>query len=223
MNFEALNPLSIKTGNNLTTVHYLLDGPAGKVEAVLTAPEQANPYQAIAVVCHPHPLHGGSLTNKVTHFVAKSLNELGIPVLRFNFRGVGQSEGEHANAIGEQDDLKAAVHSIQALYPKHDLWLAGFSFGAYIALSTAVECNARKLITVAPAVHLYDFSKVSLPDCDWLLIQGDADEIVPSEQAVAWAESLSQPPTIVVFNEVGHFFHGKLNELRDSIINHIQS
>lgn len=217
MNIDNLNCISKKQSNNLQTTHFVFDGPSGEIEAILDAPYSENPHNAFAVVCHPHPLHGGSMTNKVTHYMAKSFNETGMPVLRFNFRGVGKSQGTFDNAIGEKKDLLAAIETMEKLYPSHDLWLAGFSFGAYIALSMAHISNARKLITVAPAVHLYDFNQVDLPDCDWLLVQGDNDEIVPSEQAIQWANQLPSPPKIEIIEDAGHFFHGRLNDLRDTI------
>ncbi len=221
MNISALQPTNIKTSNGITAVHFSFNGPAGKIEALLTAPETNNDFNAISVICHPHPLHGGTLTNKVVHIAAKAMNDLGVPALRFNFRGVGQSQGEHDNAVGEREDLLAAIEQIQQLYPRRELWLVGFSFGAYIALATAHQSKAKKLITIAPAIHLYDFNQIVLPNNDWLLIQGDADEIVPAKEAILWAEQLEHPPTIAVLHDAGHFFHGRLNELRDIIVKHI--
>lgn len=218
MNIDELNILSKKSSSTLQSIHFTFEGPCGDIEAILEIPLTDNPHQAFAVICHPHPLHGGSMTNKVAHYLAKSMNELGAPALRFNFRGVGKSQGEFDNAIGEQKDLLAAIDIMHELFPGHILWLAGFSFGAYVALSTAHISNAEKLITAAPAVHLYDFNSIELPDCDWLLIQGDQDEIVPSEQAIAWARSLASPPQIEVLHEAGHFFHGRLNDLRDIVV-----
>lgn len=223
MNVDSLNPISIKSTNGVTHVHFLFEGPAGKIEAVLSLPDASNNHNAFAIVCHPHPLHGGSLTNKVTHFIAKSLNDLNVPTLRFNFRGVGQSEGEHAAGIGECDDLLTAVHFMKKHFHEEELWLAGFSFGAFITLASAVECGAKKLISVAPAVHLYDFRQIDLPNNDWLLIQGDADEIVPWKEAIEWAKGTPNAPEIFVMKGAGHFFHGRLNELRDVIVNHIQN
>ena len=162
------------------------------------------------------------MTNKVAHYLAKSLNETGIIALRFNFRGVGQSQGSHDNAIGEKNDLLSAIDLMHALYPQKSLWLAGFSFGAYIALSMSHFANAKHLITVAPAVHMYDFSKVELPDCPWLFIQGDQDEVVPPDMAIQWAENLLYPPDMEIIHKAGHFFHGRLNELKQCILNHLQ-
>lgn len=221
MNIDQLNTISNKISNNLQSVHFLFDGPTGNIEAILDVPMVENTQRAFAIVCHPHPLHGGSMNNKVTHFIAKALNEAGVPALRFNFRGVGQSQGAHDNAAGEKKDLLAAIDVMQKLFPESSLWLAGFSFGAYIALSMTYISNADKLITVAPAVHLYDFNDVDLPDCDWLFIQGDNDEIVPSEDAIKWARNLASPPEIAILNNAGHFFHGRLNNLRDIIVNNI--
>ena len=221
MQTAGLEVLQEKKNNHLHTLHFLFEGPAGKLEAILEKPLTENKHNAVAVVCHPHPLHGGSMTNKVAHYIAKSFNEADVPALRFNFRGVGKSEGVHDNAIGEQKDLLAAIDCLQTLLPDHNLWLAGFSFGAYIALAMAYISGAEKLITVAPAVHLYDFNEIELPDCDWLLLQGDEDEIVPADEAIAWAENLANAPEIKVMHGAGHFFHGQLSELKDMLLEFI--
>jgi len=223
MDIEDLNIVSSKTTKNIKSISFNFDGPVGNIEAILDIPETQHQSDYYSVICHPHPLHGGSMTNKVAHYIAKSLNELNHPTLRFNFRGVGKSQGLFDNAEGEKKDLLAAIDLMQNLYPEKSLCLSGFSFGAYIALSMAHFVNADKLITVAPAVHLYDFTKVELPDCDWLLIQGNQDEIVPSDQAITWAQSLTLPPTIEILENTGHFFHGRLNDLRNIIINHLQT
>ena len=194
-----------------------LPGPAGQLEIMAQGFDQAT-IKGIAVVCHPHPLHGGTMTNKVVHFIARSLNELGFAVLRFNFRGVGRSEGSFADGIGETEDLLAVIDWIEARYPGVPLWLAGFSFGAYVALRAVSQRPIQRLITVAPAVHLYDFSKITLPTCPWLLIQGDADEVVPHERVVAWVKGLERRPRTVYLKGVGHFFHGKLTLLREVLL-----
>ena len=218
---DDLKTLKRKTIGNVENIHFLFDGPEGEIEALLDVPANATNNDTICVICHPHPLFGGSMTNKVVHYIAKSLNEPGVITLRFNFRGVGQSQGTHDNAIGERNDLLSAIDVIHTIYPSKSLWLAGFSFGAYIAFSMSHFANAQRLITVAPAVHLCDFSEVELPDCPWLLIQGDQDEIVPPDMTIHWAKNLPRPPDMEIIHNAGHFFHGHLNDLKQVILNHL--
>lgn len=191
----------------------LLAGPAGALEARLTPPRAAH-YPAVAVVCHPHPLYGGSLDNKVTATLARTLSDCGVPALRFNFRGVGASAGAYADGAGETDDLLAVAREAGRLYPDRELWLAGFSFGAYVALRAAHRANAARLITVAPPVHLYDCAEVPAPQCPWLLIQGRNDEVVACKEVIRWASRCYPAPHAVYLEGVGHYFHGRLATLR---------
>lgn len=201
-----------------------IQGPAGSLELLLEDPrddESVQP-QAFAVVCHPHPLHGGTMHNKVVTTVARTLHELDMPTLRFNFRGVGASEGVHDEGRGEVDDVLAVVAEGRRRWPQAALWLAGFSFGGVMALRAA--CRAApppaRLITVAPALtRLFNATgHVPVPPCPWRLIQGDADEVLDAVEVLALARGLPTPPEIVVLPGVGHFFHGKLNELRDAVL-----
>lgn len=190
-----------------------LAGPAGEIEARLTPPGAAD-YPAVAVVCHPHPLYGGSLDNKVTATLARTLGERGIPALRFNFRGVGASAGAYADGAGETEDLLAVVDVARRLYPERELWLAGFSFGAYVALRAARRADPARLITVAPPVHLYDCAALPAPQCPWLLIQGRNDEVVSCSEVMRWASRCYPAPHAVYLDGVGHYFHGRLATLR---------
>ena len=191
-----------------------LNGHAGPIEALLSIPQHSA--NAVAVVCHPHPLYGGSMDNKVVHYTAKALLEMGLTVLRFNFRGVGTSAGKHDNAVGEIDDAIIAVDWLRQQFPGKTLLLAGFSFGAYIAARAAARAEADLLITIAPAVNLYDFSQIEV-GCPWLLIQGDADEVVPPEQVRAWVTQNSQLSRVIWLEGASHFFHGRLLELSRGI------
>jgi len=172
---------------------------------------------AAAVILHPHPLYGGTLHNKVVHMLARALNEIGVATVRFNFRGVGASSGSFAEGIGETDDALAVVEWARTQAPHVPLWLAGFSFGAYVALRAADRAVPAGLITVAPAVHLYDFSAVALPRCPWLLIQGEADEVVPVESVRAWLAGLAVAPEAHFLPGVGHFFHQRLADLQEAV------
>jgi alpha/beta superfamily hydrolase len=199
----------------------MLAGPAGGIEARLIPPTAASRYPATAVVCHPHPLHGGNLDNKVTATLARALSGLGVPVLRFNFRGVGASGGRFASGVGEIEDLRAVIRQVEQLYPARVLWLAGFSFGAYIALRASRFVAVDRLITVAPPVNLYDFTDLTPPECPWLLIQGTDDEVVPYKEVLKWATRLYPAPQTVYLDGVGHYFHGKLNVLQSIITDSI--
>jgi alpha/beta superfamily hydrolase len=195
-----------------------LAGPAGAIEALLEGPADSRP-AAVGVVCHPHPLHQGSMLNKVVHTVARALNELGLPVLRFNFRGVGASEGRHADGLGETDDALAAAAFLTARYPGSALWLAGFSFGAAVAWRAAARVPPAQLISVAPPVTRMAGVIAGLrPACPWLVLQGDADEVVDCAEVRAHMSALVPPPELVVLPGVDHFFHGRLSLLKTVLL-----
>ena len=191
-------------------------GPAGALQ-VLVETTVAEP-DAVALICHPHPLHGGTLTNKVVHQLAKTFNDMGAVSVRFNFRGVGGSEGEYDEGRGEVDDLLAIARWAEERWPGLPLWLAGFSFGGFIALNGAQRLAPRRLITVAPAVNYFPAESLHLPELDWLLIQGETDDIVPPAQVKHWLDSLNFQPQFVLIEGAGHFFHGRLSALRQAII-----
>ncbi len=201
-------------------------GPAGAIEAALEDPGAAQP-AAFAVVCHPNPVQGGTMHNKVVTTVARALNARGMPTLRFNYRGVGASEGAFDDGRGETDDALAVVAEGRRRWPDAALWLAGFSFGGVVALRAASRLTPApaQLVTVAPALDRYftAAAEVPVPQCPWLLIQGDADEVLDSAAVVRLAESLPRPPRIAVLPGVGHFFHGKLVELADTLAAQLQS
>lgn len=203
------------------TESLFLDGPVGRLEALLDRPDAEGPPQAVAVVLHPHPQHQGSMQNKVVHMLARSFTDLGIPALRFNFRGVGKSEGEYDNAVGEVDDALAALDWVHERWPEAELWLGGFSFGAQVAMRAANRRPVKHLVTVAPPVYRFIDNPPEPPRCDWLLIQGEADEVVDAGQVLDYARSLEQPPHIETLPETGHFFHGRLNRLRDIVTRYL--
>jgi alpha/beta superfamily hydrolase len=192
----------------------IITGPGGALEAITACPVESARVPATAVILHPHPLHGGTMHNKVVTTLARGFTELGVANLRFNFRGVGASEGEYARGEGETEDALAAIQWVRGQRPDDAIWLAGFSFGAYIALRVAAEARVNGLVTVAPAVHLYDFGRLQLPDCPWLLVQGEVDEVVPVEMVRHWLARIAPAPRAVFLPRVGHFFHQRLNELR---------
>jgi hypothetical protein len=193
-----------------------LTGPAGALEAATQCPAMHS-QRASAVILHPHPLHGGTMHNKVVTTLAREFAELGLASVRFNFRGVGASEGSYAQARGETDDALAVIDWLRAQRPRDDLWLTGFSFGAMVALRAAMPGRVAGLITVAPAVQLYDLSDVELPDCPWLLVMGEADEVVPVQTVRDWIAQQPRKPESVFLPGVGHFFHQRLHELRAAV------
>jgi len=221
MTINIPNPINVKTVKNITEYHFLVDGPAGKIEALLTVPDVENNHDAIGVVCHPHPLHGGSMSNKVAHTIARTFIELGVPAIRFNFRGVGESEGEFDNGIGEQDDLFAVINLMRENYAFESLWLGGFSFGSFVAFKAHKRVDAARLITVAPPVRMFNFDDSEQPTCPWLLVQGMADEVVSAEEILEWANKLQTPPDIATLDNATHFFHGRLTDLKKVIVEHI--
>src|SRR5262245_3827940 len=155
-----------------------LPGPAGALEAVLQHREGEIP-EVAALVCHPHPLHGGTLHNKVVHRVAATLHEMGAAVLRFNFRGAGKSEGVHDEGRGELEDARAALRWLEQRYPGARRWLAGFSFGSWIAARLAAHEPAERLILVSPPLHRSDFDSMRRSEVPKLVLQGTADDICP--------------------------------------------
>lgn len=201
-----------------------LAGPAGRIEAALDAPEGDVPARPLlAILCHPLPTEGGTMHNKVVTMAARALRECGATTLRFNFRGVGQSEGTFDDGEGELADLRAVAAWARAQHPDKTLWLAGFSFGAWVSLRLANELQAAALISIAPPVgRSWDFSGIEPPAGPWLVIQGDADEIVEPQAVYDWVASLPRPPELVRMPDTSHFFHRKLMDLRGAVKNGVR-
>jgi len=183
--------------------------PAGRLETVIDDPETER--RGLLLVAHPHPLHGGSLDNKVVTTLAKAANEAGWISVRPNFRGVGMSDGAFDAGDGETDDLEAVVRFVENSYPGLPWALAGFSFGAFVPHRLRQRVDARRLILVAPAVTMYEFDPV--PE-DTVVIFGDADELIPPVAIQHWAQQ--QGIATRVIPDAGHFFHGKLKELKQA-------
>jgi hypothetical protein len=199
-----------------TPERHAIAGPAGAIEALLEAPAAGEP-PGFGVVCHPHPLFGGAMTNKVVHTVARCWNELGVPTLRFNFRGVGASDGQYDEGRGETDDAVAVIEFGRRRWPGAAVWLAGFSFGAYVALRAAARVRPALLVTVAPPIGRWDFAGFAAPACPWLIVQGDRDELVDAAAVQAWAAEQRPAPRVAVLAGAEHFFHGRLHELREAV------
>jgi alpha/beta superfamily hydrolase len=197
-------------------------GPAGVLEAIVEDPADSGG-PSYAVICHPHPLYGGTMENKVVTTLARALRDAGVATLRFNFRGVGGSAGAYDQGAGEIADADAVASWGAQHWPGKTLIIAGFSFGAYVALRLALQRTTARLITVAPAIEFINAHKIGTPACPWLIVQGDADDVVNPKAVIAWAASLSPAPRLVVLPGVGHFFHGRLQELRNAVNSAIRS
>ena len=191
-----------------------IPGPAGVLEAALDA--AGRPALAAAVLCHPHPLQQGTMGNKVVTTLSRAFTRLGADAVRFNFRGVGGSAGSYGDGVGEREDALAVLAWCRARWPSRPVYLGGFSFGGAVAAAIAARAAPAGLVTVAPPVDGLRSAFVA-PSCPWLLVHGDADEVVPPTPVLAWAATLAQPPRIVVLPGVGHFFHGRLPALLDSV------
>ncbi|HEX6997336.1 MAG TPA: alpha/beta fold hydrolase [Gammaproteobacteria bacterium] len=191
-----------------------VQGPAGPLEAVIdTSPGGV---AAVAVVCHPHPLQGGTLHNKVTHTVARAFARLGAAAVRFNFRGVGQSAGAYDDGRGERADLAAVAAWCRERWPGKPLYLGGFSFGGAVALAEAAALEPQGLVAVAPATRRIP-SPFTPPACPWLVVQGDRDDVVPLAETREWLAAVDGGGEMAVLPGAGHFFHGKLPELAERV------
>jgi uncharacterized protein len=190
----------------------LIDGPSGPLEIAFTQPANAAPL-ALALICHPHPQFGGTMDNKVVQTLAKAFAELGFATLRFNFRGVGQSAGIFDDGIGETEDAATALAWARAELPEATpLVAAGFSFGCFVQTRLMPRSLPRQLVLVGPAVGRFQIADVPK---DTLVIHGEEDDVVPLSDALNWARPQGLPVT--VFPGAGHFFHGRLTELKSVV------
>ena len=185
----------------------IVDGPAGDIEVVIDAPS-ASP-RGIALVCHPHPLQGGTLDNKVAHTLAKTFHAMGYVATRFNFRGVGRSAGTFDEGNGETDDALTVLRHVRGRFGEAlPVALAGFSFGSFVQTRVADKVPAEGLVLVGPAVNRFALQRV--PD-GTIVVHGEEDDVVPLADVLAWARPQELP--VVVFPGCGHFFHGRLLQL----------
>jgi alpha/beta superfamily hydrolase len=200
--------------------YLFLNGHDGKLELLISpgnSNKLSNDSELIAIICHPHPLHGGTMDNKVVYTIHKALNTVNFTTIRFNYRGVGRSEGSYGDSIGEFDDLMTIINWVKIKKPNCKILLAGFSFGAFIAFKASKEINCLYLISIAPAVQNQDYNNYLPIECPWLLIQGEQDEIVPAQTVLEWVNSLDNKPEIIKLPDASHFFHGCLIDLREAI------
>lgn len=190
-------------------------GPAGALEAMIELPV-ADP-TATALICHPHPLHGGTMMNKVVHTLARGFLDLGAAALRFNFRGVGASEGVHDDGIGEVADAVAAARYLRGRWSGLPLYLAGFSFGAAVAVRAAARIRPNALVTIALPYERLERAE-SLPQLPWLLIHGSEDTLIRVDALIDWLNRQRPGPELEVIEGADHFFHGQLTALKDGVV-----
>jgi alpha/beta superfamily hydrolase len=212
-------------GRNMTRPIREIQGPAGRLEALLESPvlEGNRPARAAVVFAHPLPTEGGTMHTKVVFRATKALASVGCAVLRFNFRGVGGSEGTWDEGPGELADYRAALDAMASQYPHTELWAAGFSFGSYVALTVgATDDRVRLLLGIAPPVDRYDFSAVRSSPKPKFLIQAERDEICPLKRAYEFYGQLSEPKELVIIDGADHLFDGKVSEVADAVVDLLQ-
>lgn len=194
----------------------LISGVSGDLELLIASPE--SPRAITCVICHPHPVQGGTMHNKVVYTLASAMEALNVKTVRFNFRGVQKSAGSFDHGVGELEDLCRVVDWVKAQCPNDDIWLAGFSFGAYIAIKGTYVCGAKRLIAVAPPVGHPYFNDLPQIICPWVLVQGEEDEVVDANKVLSWGRAQKPEPHLIVMPEVGHFFHGQLVILKEKLV-----
>ena len=183
----------------------------GQLEAILKEPDAP---VAAAVVCHPHPLGGGTMNNNVVYRVAKALGEAGVAVLRFNFRGVGASTGRHDGGVGEEEDTLAALELLSQRHPTLPLWMAGFSFGARVGLTVgAREPRVVKLLGIGLALRMFDYSFLNASEKPKAIIQAAQDEYGPRPEIEAAAAAMAPPKRLWIVDGASHLFPQHLADL----------
>jgi hypothetical protein len=198
--------------------NFFLSGPVGRLEAILWTPRGMTPPPLAALVCHPHPLFGGTMHHKVVFQAAKSIDALGVPVLRFNFRGAGLSAGVHDRGVGERDDVQTALHFLDEEFPGVPLLVAGFSFGSVVGLRVGCENKQVKdLISLGLPVNNADVSFLFNCHKPKLFVHGSEDEHGAVKKVEELVNTLPGENSFVVVQGVDHFFRGKLQELDQAI------
>ncbi|MDQ6957131.1 MAG: alpha/beta fold hydrolase [Mariprofundaceae bacterium] len=192
-----------------------LQGAAGKLQALYQPGKAGKP---AIVVCHPHPLYGGTMRNKVVYWIARAFEDQGFSVLRFNFRGVEQSEGVWDEGNGESEDVITALDYLHMKHPDSPLWLAGFSFGTYAGLKAAKQdARVERMFAIAPAVNLWSFDFMQGETRPLTVISGTADEIVPFKQVQLWINSMPSHVDFHAIDGAGHFFPQHMNDMTDCL------
>ncbi len=198
----------------------VIDGPVGQLEALYL--DNAEP-RGLALICHPNPMQGGTMLNKVVSTLQRTARDAGWVTLRFNYRGVGASAGTHDMGTGEVDDAQAAAAWLRARYPDLPMTLLGFSFGGFVAASLGGRLEAQgdklaRLFMVAPAVMRLRDQDALPAQCPLTVIQPETDEVVEPQAVYDWSAALTRPHELLKVAECGHFFHGKLTDLKDLVL-----
>jgi len=198
----------------------VIDGPVGQLEALYLDMPDA---RGVALICHPNPVQGGTMLNKVVSTLQRTARDAGLITLRFNYRGVGASEGSHDMGTGEVDDAQAAALWLRAQHPELPMTLFGFSFGGFVAASLGGRLEARgeqlkHLFMVAAAVTRLRDHDVLPQNCPLTLIQPETDEVIDPQAVYDWSDALERPHELLKVAECGHFFHGKLTDLKDLVL-----
>ena len=204
------------------TANLLLPGPAGNIELACGVPAPADARNGVAIISHPNPQQGGTMFNKVVTTLERGLLDLGLSTVRYNFRGIGETEGVHDEGRGESDDLVAIAEWALAQKSGAALWVAGFSFGSYVTLRAAPRLSPAQMILIAPPVGRWEFTGIEWPKCPVLIVQGEDDDVVEPAAVFAWAEAQDPPPTLIRMPETGHFFHRRLLDLRGAVRNAVR-
>lgn len=198
----------------------MIAGPCGQLEALwLDTPDA----RGVALICHPNPVQGGTMLNKVVSTLQRTARDSGLTTVRFNYRGVGASAGSHDMGNGEVDDAEAVASWLAAQYPDLPLTLLGFSFGGFVAAALGARLETQgltvnKLFMVAPAVHRLTAENPPASNCPLILIQPEADEVIDPQAVYQWSAALGRAHELLKVAECGHFFHGKLTDLKDLLL-----
>ncbi len=196
---------------------HLIEGPAGKLECLLEEPEEGEPRE-VCLVCHPHPLFGGTMHNKVVFRIARAMRRTGAVVLRFNFRGVGLSEGEHDKGVGEVEDARAALGFLRKRYPDLPYSMAGFSFGSRVIMELGCAMNPTRLIAVGFPTQRgrFDYlASCAIPKC---FVQSTIDEFGPKEELETAFQWFAEPKSLQFIDAADHFFSNALDQLEEAIV-----
>ncbi len=199
----------------------MIYGSDNGLEASLLLPQ--NEINYCMIICHPNSSDGGTMNNKVVTTVMRTCQKLNVATLRFNFRSAGKSRGEYDFGKGEQDDLIAIINWVKNNLPNNKILLSGFSFGSFVSYSVASKSPIEGLITIAPAVCMWDYSIIDEPSCPWIVIHGTEDELVSVKEVGIWVQSLLSEPDFIIVPEASHFFHGKLIGLQDIVTKFLKS
>lgn len=224
--WPILRVMSIMQNEYTKEQTFFISGRQGQLEVLASDVLKNGTAQPIliGVVCHPHPLFHGTMNNKVVTTIIKTWHDLEVPTVRFNFRGVGKSEGRYGDGIGETEDLQTVLDWLRSQNPNSEFWLGGFSFGSYISMGVASrnQYPIQALLSIAPPVHLFNFAAVAIPTCPWVIIQGQQDEIVSYASVSEWyseaqLKTQNMDIELLTLPRASHFFHGQLIELKAMI------